>query len=341
MLQSFFGRTCSNPNGVSECKNEGNCVIDKKSRTSCKACRLQKCLDVGMSKASSRYGRRSNWFKISHALGQNRENEEKKKLRIPIPSLGFHQSPLLPPSSVSLEAERNTASTSQANSENHANDAASSHNGFLSSNWLAKFQSQLPVAPIQPIQVSTLNELLPSVDNQIQQNPIVMQYAMTLSESYRSILEAIQLRATSESDFSDVESRSSSSRVSPLINRTDEPPPSNSRVSINGSLMLMDAHNPYINLYSLPSMITPATYPSVRGGDSLLVSPNPGGLADELDEPIDLSMRASGSSSQSNESFEKRGEKKDQINNDSLSTEEDAAKPLDLTLDATPLKLNL
>ncbi|KMR05191.1 protein embryonic gonad isoform x3 [Lasius niger] len=126
----------------------------------------------------------------------------------------------------------------------------------------------------------------------------------------------------------------------------DEPTLFNSRVSINGSLMLMDAHNPYLNaFYSVPSMITPAAY-SARGGDSLLVSPNPGGLADELDEPIDLSMRACGSSSQPNESSKKEEEEEeeeeDQINDsDSSSTEESAANPLDLTLDATPLKLNL
>ncbi len=48
---------------IGECRNNKECVIDKKNRTSCKACRLQKCLLVGMSKSGSRYGRRSNWFK--------------------------------------------------------------------------------------------------------------------------------------------------------------------------------------------------------------------------------------------------------------------------------------
>ena len=44
-------------------------MVDRKNRTSCKACRLRKCLLVGMSKSGCRYGRRSNWFKI-HCLMQ-------------------------------------------------------------------------------------------------------------------------------------------------------------------------------------------------------------------------------------------------------------------------------
>ncbi|XP_014602127.1 PREDICTED: zygotic gap protein knirps-like [Polistes canadensis] len=71
--KSFFGRTYNNLGSISECKNGGNCVINKKNRTSCKACRLKKCLMVGMSKSGSRYGRRSNWFKI-HCLLQNGTN---------------------------------------------------------------------------------------------------------------------------------------------------------------------------------------------------------------------------------------------------------------------------
>uniref|UniRef100_A0A0A9YL37 Protein embryonic gonad n=1 Tax=Lygus hesperus TaxID=30085 RepID=A0A0A9YL37_LYGHE len=67
--KSFFGRTYNNLGSISECKNNGECVINKKNRTSCKACRLRKCLMVGMSKSGSRYGRRSNWFKI-HCLLQ-------------------------------------------------------------------------------------------------------------------------------------------------------------------------------------------------------------------------------------------------------------------------------
>ncbi|CAO1427669.1 unnamed protein product [Diamesa hyperborea] len=73
--KSFFGRTYNNLSSISECKNNGECVINKKNRTSCKACRLRKCLLVGMSKSGSRYGRRSNWFKI-HCLLQEQQQHK-------------------------------------------------------------------------------------------------------------------------------------------------------------------------------------------------------------------------------------------------------------------------
>ncbi|XP_050067326.1 protein embryonic gonad [Anopheles maculipalpis] len=75
--KSFFGRTYNNLSSISECKNNGECVINKKNRTACKACRLRKCLVVGMSKSGSRYGRRSNWFKI-HCLLQEQQQQQQK-----------------------------------------------------------------------------------------------------------------------------------------------------------------------------------------------------------------------------------------------------------------------
>ncbi|XP_041987002.1 protein embryonic gonad-like [Aricia agestis] len=77
--KSFFGRTYNNLSSISECKNNGECVINKKNRTACKACRLRKCLLVGMSKSGSRYGRRSNWFKI-HCLLQEQQQQHMQQL---------------------------------------------------------------------------------------------------------------------------------------------------------------------------------------------------------------------------------------------------------------------
>ncbi|KAL4713133.1 hypothetical protein ACJJTC_004519 [Scirpophaga incertulas] len=78
--KSFFGRTYNNLSSISECKNNGECVINKKNRTACKACRLRKCLLVGMSKSGSRYGRRSNWFKI-HCLLQEQQQQHIQQLQ--------------------------------------------------------------------------------------------------------------------------------------------------------------------------------------------------------------------------------------------------------------------
>ncbi|XP_066250228.1 protein embryonic gonad-like isoform X1 [Euwallacea similis] len=74
--KSFFGRTYNNVSSISECKNNGKCVINKKNRTACKACRLRKCMMVGMSKSGSRYGRRSNWFKIHCLLQQQQQQQQ-------------------------------------------------------------------------------------------------------------------------------------------------------------------------------------------------------------------------------------------------------------------------
>lgn len=127
----------------------------------------------------------------------------------------------------------------------------------------------------------------------------------------------------------DVQSRSSSSRSPTRINEQDSSKP---RVSINGMLMLTGQHS----LLLPGGMFTSGTHslPSPWRYNNLLLvnsnSSNPAG-----DEPIDLSMRTSGSPSRSKESPEKEEKEEEQDEkNDRSPKEETATYPLDLTLSA-------
>ena len=99
--KSFFGRFCNNQTNIPDCKNSYRCVVDKRNRTSCKACRLRKCLAVGMSKSGCRYGRRSNWFKI-HCLMQKKVKNSASAAQISpsfsAPAFTSLPSPILPAS---------------------------------------------------------------------------------------------------------------------------------------------------------------------------------------------------------------------------------------------------
>ncbi|CAG9531294.1 unnamed protein product [Cercopithifilaria johnstoni] len=83
--KSFFGRTCKPSKGTGNidgsndsntlstriklfCKNGGKCNVQGRNRTSCKLCRFNKCIEVGMAPQNSRYGRRSKYFKVSSLL---------------------------------------------------------------------------------------------------------------------------------------------------------------------------------------------------------------------------------------------------------------------------------
>lgn len=74
--QSFFGRAFNKSQVIPECRKRSKCVINKITRTACKACRLTKCLQVGMSKDGSRFGRRSNWFKMKFRLADQPTDDQ-------------------------------------------------------------------------------------------------------------------------------------------------------------------------------------------------------------------------------------------------------------------------
>ncbi|XP_049294923.1 protein embryonic gonad isoform X1 [Anopheles funestus] len=126
--KSFFGRTYNNLSSISECKNNGECVINKKNRTACKACRLRKCLVVGMSKSGSRYGRRSNWFKI-HCLLQEQQQQQQK-------SCNNNNN-----SNSNNNNNNNNATINNTSNENSSNSTSSPglsiSNGFLPSSFLS------------------------------------------------------------------------------------------------------------------------------------------------------------------------------------------------------------
>ncbi|XP_068246133.1 zygotic gap protein knirps-like [Palaemon carinicauda] len=137
--KSFFGRMYNNVSSLGECKNEGRCVINKKNRTTCKACRLRKCLIVGMSKSGSRYGRRSNWFKI-HCLLQDQafpspnESSESdltiQNARINLHDLSSkvteskvdHETDLTDDTHLSLKEESDPESPALSSPESHVSD---------------------------------------------------------------------------------------------------------------------------------------------------------------------------------------------------------------------------
>ncbi|XP_076282083.1 knirps-related protein [Lasioglossum baleicum] len=139
--KSFFGRSYNNLSSISECKNGGECVINKKNRTACKACRLRKCLFVGMSKSGSRYGRRSNWFKI-HCLLQEQQQQQQQQQHhfqqtLPnVPQAQQQRKPMSPPIGIhgaqrkddvlmlGLDDYKNSTSPSISSPESHNSDSS-------------------------------------------------------------------------------------------------------------------------------------------------------------------------------------------------------------------------
>ncbi|KYM78993.1 Knirps-related protein [Atta colombica] len=335
---SFFGRTYNNPTNVTACKNGGNCIINKRNRTACKACRLKKCLDVGMSKSSSRYGRRSNWFKITYFSDQMRRNpNEMTSLR----SSGLTSFRLsYPPQMDGNNDIDNGASTNQMNRP-------------IPTTWLYIINSICPQLPSITTPPPTSREVSSSPqDNHSprQQSPSAETSTFTQgtsfhsSDSYRSPIPAESMSRnnirnadgseseSNDEDHRDVQSRSSSSQSPFTPTRTNEQDPPIPRVSINGMLMLTGQHPLLLpgGMFTSGSHSLPAPW---RYNNLLLSNSDNSNSAG--DEPIDLSMRTSGSPSRSRESPEKEEKEEEQNEkNDRSPKEETTVYPLDLTLSA-------
>jgi hypothetical protein len=64
--KGFFKRICKEPNEMQNkrhCVYGGNCDINLRTRNRCQYCRIQKCIQLGMSKDGIKLGRRSRKFK--------------------------------------------------------------------------------------------------------------------------------------------------------------------------------------------------------------------------------------------------------------------------------------
>ena len=146
--KSFFGRSCNNQTVIQECRNNYQCIIDKKNRTACKACRLRKCLMVGMSKSGSRYGRRSNWFKI-HCLMQNQGGGQGVVQEQPLP----HKSSSWPPKSEGSVGEARdcsfTSSSSRSPSPTNSSPLDSMRRKASPVSSSVKPESAFPSSPLK------------------------------------------------------------------------------------------------------------------------------------------------------------------------------------------------
>ncbi|XP_031629484.1 nuclear hormone receptor family member nhr-85-like [Contarinia nasturtii] len=156
--KSFFGRACNKSQTIPECKKNSKCVINKNTRTTCKACRLKKCIQVGMSKGGSKFGRRSNWFKINFLL------EEKQKASMKLNNISeqmksvtenslFTQASALFPKFSQQNQQPSPSSTSSSNSLDMASSIPSyanfprNHDLSLQSNPFYSAAMQYPLHP--------------------------------------------------------------------------------------------------------------------------------------------------------------------------------------------------
>lgn len=290
--KSFFGRTYNNLGSITECKNQGACVINKKNRTSCKACRLRKCLLVGMSKSGSRYGRRSNWFKI-HCLLQQQQSQTQGSS--PSPTTAFYpgaflHSPFLgaaahhPPgladypglmhADVKEEVARaERAERLQELSERAAKSerSASSHSEYSSSGENDNDSSRSPNTFLRP--------------------PSSHQTPSPFSEP-----ELLGARMK-------LEVRSPPSPLGPASFTT---PPLPGQVASPRVLF------PPLPLPGVPGVARPGLAPTLMfldpscppraGGDLALASPALGGLAEDQDQPMDLSVKGTSMSARTSPS---------------------------------------
>lgn len=351
-------------------------MINKKNRTACKACRLRKCLVVGMSKSGSRYGRRSNWFKI-HCLLQEQSNsntnagghagqfgagflpgflppqgqggqgiygKEIKERASPSQEDLALQSHLLHVAMLKQERER-------GNKSPHPDDIA-----LQNQLRLLAWQKERERASQQPPGTPPRDATPPSFNYAKLQasTPPIFPINFTQKEGpasppevFRPFLPTYKRRADTPSDSgassageADHDDSRSNSELSYF--KTSSSPPLSEREfpprKINATVTLTTgySHHNLGLVYPPPGgLVTPAaSQHSPRGGDLLLVSPSPGGLAVEQDEPIDLSVRSVSRSSSGIRPSQSSESSASSSSGSPMKEEPPAtkSKPLDLTL---------
>ncbi|XP_063382661.1 protein embryonic gonad-like [Cydia fagiglandana] len=251
--KSFFGRTYNNLSSISECKNNGECVINKKNRTSCKACRLRKCLLVGMSKSGSRYGRRSNWFKI-HCLLQEQQQQH-------IQHMQTNKSPPTFNSSINTSFPPINLLPAAALAE------------YYKSSEKNQFTEDVTRQSISPSD-SGASSADPEDDNSSRSTSGLSIFRPASSPSSE---KDVRLHAV-RSQTKDVRKRKPS---------TLPPSPFGATPSFTRTGAYLQ---PVQNLRSLPTGIP--TWQNCNGGDLILHSPAVAGVAIEQDQPIDLSIKS-------------------------------------------------
>ncbi|KAL3857129.1 hypothetical protein ACJMK2_011824 [Sinanodonta woodiana] len=115
--KEFFRRYLQNKKDIYNCTKNGLCPITNKSRGNCSGCRLQKCLEVGMSKDASKLGRYTLTKRTKIILEVNKMDVsgiDPKKVYVKNSEMSLPQSEQLMQQSVSLN---------QACSLNHLNSA--------------------------------------------------------------------------------------------------------------------------------------------------------------------------------------------------------------------------
>ena len=270
---------------ISECKNNGDCIINKKNRTSCKSCRLRKCLLVGMSKSGSRYGRRSNWFKI-HCLLQEQGSSVNAQNGLNPNLLASNGAALYPSlfntrhmlnSDKFLEARLNGFSpfsdskcflTDLEKYRTSSEDSGGSSVGDVDDE--SRSTSATSRGPSHTHQTPS-----PFSDKDFNQKKLSIMCALPSSPS----------STCAPSPFTSPQSQAV--YTSPYVSPTLRPSPQHLPFAVTRP-GVTPASNSLIFLDTLGS----PSWTVRSGGDLLLCSPAPGGVAIEQDQPIDLSVKS-------------------------------------------------